>query len=349
MKTMNHQRRTFIKQSVIGSLAVGLAPSLVFAKKEDLILGHGDFKYKVDMNWGNLNPAVTPVVNCHEMVMDQKGKLYLLTDEPKNNVIIYDQNGKFVKSWTLGLPGAHGLSIVKEGSEEFLWISDNAGRVIKTTLDGKVVKEIPTAHQLGIYTSEMRYVPTETAVAPNGDLYIADGYGSQFFLRFDAAGNFIQKFGGDGHQDHQFKTAHGLSIDQRDGKTTLICTSRGHNSFKRFSLEGEYLETIFLPGAFVCRPVIHGDELYAGVCWSRTKYLEPMDNSGFVTILDKNNRVVSNPGGTAPEYKNNVLQLMVQEQPIFKHCHDVCIDQDKNIYVCQWNASGSYPIKLTRI
>ena len=66
-------------------------------------------------------------------------------------------------------------------------------------------------------------------------------------------------------------------------------------------------------------------------------------------ILDENNKVVSNPGGTEPKYIDGELQLMIQKEPIFKHCHDVCIDQDENIYVCQWNAAKSYPIKLTRV
>ena len=65
--------------------------------------------------------------------------------------------------------------------------------------------------------------------------------------------------------------------------------------------------------------------------------------------LDKKNKVVSNPGGTATVYKKEKLKLMLQETPIFNHCHDVCIDQDKNLYVCQWNANKTYPIKLERI
>jgi peptidylamidoglycolate lyase len=40
---------------------------------------------------------------------------------------------------------------------------------------------------------------------------------------------------------------------------------------------------------------------------------------------------------------------MVQEKPIFHHCHDVCVDGDKNLYVCQWNAGQTYPIKLERV
>ncbi|MGM0944671.1 MAG: 6-bladed beta-propeller [Bacteroidota bacterium] len=342
-------RRKFLQTSSLIGIAMSIKPQSIFSIPST-ILGHGDFTYRVDEKWGMLDPSKFPVNNCHEMVMDRKKRMILLTDEPKNNVIIYDQSGKYLDSWTLNLSAAHGLTLVDEGDAEYLWIVDNGGRVLKTTLGGQIVTEIASPQQEGIYSEGMRYVPTETAVAPNGDLYIADGYGSQYFLHYDSAGNFIRKFGGDGHEDQQFKTAHGITVDQRRGKEpTLICTSRGHNSFKRFTLDGKYIETIFLPGAFVCRPVIDGDELYAGVCWSRLKYLEQMDNSGFVTILDAENKVVSNPGGTAPTYIDGELQLMVQNTPVFKHCHDVCIDQDKNIYVCQWNAGKSYPIKLIRV
>lgn len=345
-----HSRRKFIQNTSLLSLAMSLKPDFSILSSQNQILGHGDFRYKLDTPWGNLDPTKVPVVNCHEMVMDRKKRMILLTDEPKNNVIIYDQSGKLLDTWTLGLNAAHGLSLVDEGDAEYLWIVDNGGRVIKTSLDGKIVAEISNPVTEGIYEEKMRWVPTETAVAPNGDLYIADGYGSQYFLQYDSNGKFIRKFGGPGSGDAQFSTAHGIAVDQRGGKEpTLICTSRGHNSFKRFTMDGKYLETIFLPGAFVCRPVIHGENLYAGVCWSRLRYLEQTDNSGFVTILDKNNQVVSNPGGTAPEYRNGELQLMVQKESVFKHCHDVCIDQDENIYVCQWNAGKSYPIKLTRV
>jgi len=41
--------------------------------------------------------------------------------------------------------------------------------------------------------------------------------------------------------------------------------------------------------------------------------------------------------------------MMLQDQPIIKHGHDVCIDEDKNIYICQWNADKTYPVKLERV
>lgn len=285
------------------------------------------------------------------MVMDKKGRLIMVTDETKNNIIIYDRSGKLITTWGNEFPGGHGLTLFDEGGTDVLLICDpQTGRVVKTTTDGKTLMELPHPAKIGAYGEKDAWLPTETAVAPNGDIYVADGYGSQYILQFNSKGEFIRKFGGPGSGDDQFSTAHGVCIDRRDPKNiTLICTSRGHNSFKRFTLDGQYLSTLFLPGAFVCRAVIDDNQLYAGVCWSRLRYLEQTNNSGFVTILDENNKVISNPGGTEPEYRNGALQLMVQAQPIFNHCHDVCIDGDKNIYVCQWNAGKTYPIKLERI
>jgi hypothetical protein len=345
-------RREFIKKSV-ATAALSFPVFNLISKPmlEEEIIGHGKYRYRVHKNWGNLDPSKTPVKNCHEMVMDKKGRLIMVTDETKNNIIIYDRSGKLITTWGNEFPGGHGLTLFDEGGTEVLFICDpEAGRVVKTTLDGKIILELPNPKSINEYTSEQAYRPTETAIAPNGDIYVADGYGSQFILQFNSKGEFIRKFGGPGSEDEHFSTAHGVCIDARDKKNiTLLCTSRGHNSFKRFTLDGKYLSTLFLPGAFVCRAVIDDENIYSGVCWSRLRYLEQTNNSGFVTILDGKDKVISNPGGTEPTYRNGELQLMIQSKPIFNHCHDVCIDNDKNIYVCQWNANKTYPVKLERI
>ncbi|WKN32912.1 6-bladed beta-propeller [Porifericola rhodea] len=355
--TIPNPRRSFLKGGAALAGGIFLRPDLNFyiqKSKPKLgkdVLGHNGFKYRVHQEWGNLNPSQTPVNNCHEMVMDSQGRLIMVTDETKNNIIIYDKSGKLLESWGSDYPGGHGLSIFDEGGEDRLLICDpNIGKVVKTDLKGKVLMTLQTPHELGVYEKDMPFKPTETTVAPNGDIYVADGYGSQYVIQYDAEGKYIRHFGGNGDEEGQFRTVHGVCIDQRNGaEPTLLCTSRAHNAFKRYSLDGKYMSTIFLPGAFVCRPVIDEDNIYSGVCWSRLKYLNQTPDSGFVTILDKNNKVVSNPAGTKPEYRNGELQLMVQETPLFNHCHDVCIDEDKNIYVCQWNANQTYPIKLERV
>ncbi|MFT4603897.1 MAG: hypothetical protein ACI9W4_000614 [Rhodothermales bacterium] len=348
-------RREFARTSASAVAGLAALPIIMPRRRTTgKIIGHGAFRYEVDLEWGNLDPMAHPVKNCHEMVEDAAGRLIMITDETKNNILIYDRSGKLVDSWGSGFPFGHGLTLWDAGGEQFLFICDNGfegnPQVVKTTLTGREVMRLPHPREIGEYGEDDNFYPTETAIGPNGDIYVADGYGSQWILQFTAAGEFIRKFGGRGDGDSQFSTAHGVAIDTRGGRApTLLCTSRGHNCFKRFTLDGQYIETIFLPGAFVCRPVIKGNMLYSGVCWSRLRYLNQTPDSGFVTILNADNRVVSNPGGTAPEYRDGELQLMLQAEPLFKHCHDVCVDRDENLYVCQWNAQQTYPIKLRRI
>lgn len=358
-------RRTFLETTAKATAGIFIAPHFNInsskPKLSDEVIGHGDFKYRVHKEWGNLDPTKTPVNNCHEMVMDSQGRLVMVGDDVHNNILIYDKSGKLLDSWGIRYKGGHGLSLWNDGEQDFLYICDTDGSIIKTTLDGRELLLIGHPSEYGAYEKEDAFKPTETAIAPNGDIYVADGYGSQFVLQFTQHGEFIRKIGnGRGTANDQFQTAHGVCIDSRDGgDPTLLVTSRASNCFKRFTLDGIYLEEISLPGAFVCRPVIHGKNLYAGVCWSSKidfhadiKGSHPSQNnpdSGFVTILDQNHKVISNPGGTGPEYKNGRLQRMLQQEPIFNHCHDVCIDGDENIYVCQWNANKTYPIKLERV
>lgn len=97
--------------------------------------------------------------------------------------------------------------------------------------------------------------------------------------------------------------------------------------------------------------IFDADNLYAGACWSQSGVGKTTwkDDTGFVTILE-GDKVVSNPGGTEPTYIEGTLTKSYQlsDKPIF-HGHDVCIDEDKNLYVCQWNANKTPPLKLERI
>ncbi len=110
---------------------------------DEEIIGHGDFRYRVNQAWGNLNVEQTPVKNCHEMVMDKKGRLIMVTDETKNNIIIYDKSGKLITTWGNEFPSGHGLTLFDEGGEDVLFICNpDPGRVVKTTTDGKILIEI---------------------------------------------------------------------------------------------------------------------------------------------------------------------------------------------------------------
>lgn len=367
-----NNRRKFIQSAALASTGMLVGKSFAFnivdrnRIQDDLIIGHNDYRYKVDKAWAKINSTTHPVINCHEMVQDSKGRLFMVGDDVHNNILVFDKSGKLLDAWGNSFPAGHGLTISKENDEDFLLIVDNGfysdasgkgksqhGNVVKTDLKGRIIFSLAQPHTIGVYKDEDRYFPTETAVAPNGDIYVADGYGSDYILQFDSRGRFIRKFGGHNNEnpEHNLKNAHGVVVDTRDKyNPVLICTSREECCFKVYTLDGKYLNRIDTPGMYVCRPVIHGDKLYAGVCWSKDKEGKRNADTGFLTILDSKNKVISSPGGTAPVYQNGVLQSTFQDaSKVFNHGHDVCIDEDESIYVCQWNANKTMPVKLSRV
>ncbi len=342
-------RKQFIKQTSIAAAGIIYARSVMNSLNNDeVILGHNKKRYRINTKWSQAMASQYPVKDCHEMVQDKKGRIILLTNETKNNVIIYDKSGKVTDSWGHEYPGAHGLTLFNENGDDVLFICDNnRHQVIKTTMDGKVLLTLNYPKETGQYSKAEEFVPTETIIAPNGDIYVADGYGKDFVIQYDHKGNYIRHFAGRGEGDKYIKNAHGICIDDRDkDHPCLIVTSRVQHSFKRYTMAGEYMDTIPLPGAWVCRPVIKGDYLYAAVLQSHARLDE---KSGFILILDKNYKVVSNLGGNLPGYTNNLPEEMYQTIKVFQYPHDVCVDDEENLYVAQWNSGQVYPYKLSPV
>ena len=368
-----NQRRDFIKKT---SLATGVLMATSLSgfnilkgkgtNKPDVILGHGDYQYKLVSDWAQLSSTRNPILNCHEMVMDSKGRLIMIGDHTDNNIMIFDKSGKLLDYWGTQYPGGHGLTLSKEGEEDFLFMTDSGwhlhhsgkmvkqnGRVTKSTTDGKVIFDIGHPQTMGIYKPGEEFCPSEVAIGPNGDIYVADGYGMSRIIQYDTNGQYLRHWGGNSSDpNYTLKSAHGVAIDYRDPKKPLVvCTSRQERCFKFYTLDGKWVKTVNLPNMWVCRPVFDGPNLYAGVCWSAPEggKMDWREHTGFVTILE-GDKVVSNPGGTAPAYKGEELQMAYQlpEKPIM-HGHDVCIDEDKNLYICQWNANKTAPLKLERV
>ncbi|WP_440875972.1 6-bladed beta-propeller [Thalassotalea sp. PLHSN55] len=341
------------------------------------IVGQGEFTYQVNCHWGELDPQKYPVENCHDFAIDKAGRIYMATDQPKNNVIVYDADGNLLDTWGTEYPGLHAIEIVQEGDYEFIYLVDSgwkvnrhwdgvsteawdspynrvipqSGSITKLTLDGRVIFTLGHPQTIGIYRPDMPFNPTDIAVADNGDIYVTDGYGSDYVIHYNNRGQYIDHWGGHDNKNNQqnLHNAHGIALDKRDAEQIkLIVSSRAEQCLKAFSLQGEYLFTIETPGAWIHGPVFMGDYFVAAVCWSDIDNSNVAD-SGFLCIFDKENKVISTIGAQPPEYIHGELQPLTTNWQLFKHAHGVIADQDGNLYVGQWQADNSYPYKLERI
>lgn len=349
-------RRSFMRQTSLATAAglvvpAGLRPESTAKSAAPTVLGHNGFRYRAVAGWGVLDAGKNPVNDCHEMVQDTSGRLILLTNETRNNILVYDKSGKLLETWGHDFPGGHGLTIGGEGNDQYLLICDtDRHQVIKTDLKGRELLKLDYPRETGKYAHPAQFKPTETAVNPiNGDIYVVDGYGLNYVTQYDKTGKLIRCWGGKGDGNDTFDCCHGIVVDQRaKASPTLLITDRRRNALKRFTLDGQYVSTISLPGSYICRPVIHGENIYGAVYRSTS---DTYPDSGYIQILDKNDQVISTPGGSEPVYQDGKLgeQRKDRNGSVFMHPHDVLVDDDDSIYVAQWSSKKTYPVKLERI
>jgi hypothetical protein len=157
----------------------------------------------------------------------------------------FDTTGKLLKSFGKGLfVNVHKLSIDRFG---YLWVADNSGnQVFKLDTSGKVLLTIGTKGVTGTGPYEFDG-PTEVAVAPNGDIFVADGHngggtpkGNARVVKFDKNGKFIMSFGHKGMGPGEFDQVHTLAFDS---KGLLFVGDRQNNRIQVFTQDGKWLHT----------------------------------------------------------------------------------------------------------
>jgi peptidylamidoglycolate lyase len=343
-------RRSFLAGSTAvftaGLVPGGLGHDAFAAGTDPGLLGQGALRFRRDTAWTFKSAgSAVPVKDCHEMVRTKAGNLILCTNHTGNNLIEFTPSGEVKRAFGTTYPGAHGLTLAEENGEEFLWLTDTQRRiVVKLDMQGRELMVLGWPADTGKYPDESKFSPTETAVNPvNGDLYVADGYGSNWLIHYSAKGELKGCYRHTG-----FNCIHGVAYDARDAANPrLLVTSRAANKLFTLGLDGADLGHVEFPGAWICRPVIHGEHVYFAVINSgRLKW--GSDFRGFVMILGKDNQPLSLVGGTPPAAGAEgeaALFRNVEPKPFF-NCHDVCLDEEGNLFVAHWASNQSYPFKL---
>lgn len=336
-------RRTFI-----GFGLAAAVPCISRGAEVRQVLGQGDFKYRIVPGWGVLGPE-TPVENCHGIVCDREGNLILLTDEVKNNFIVYDAAGKLLHKWGTEFPGAHGLSLVVENGREVLYFTDlKRHKVFKATPSGELLGEWAWPEASGKYAKEDDYRPSWTLHLPAGGFCVLDGYGKDFITHYGADGKFLKIFGGqEGGVAHW--GPHGGMVDSRNAADpTLLIAMSDQQSLLRLGLDGGKRGEIPMPGGNPRQIRLHDGHFF--LVHLADNWPKDRDSRGFVSILDADLRVVSNLAGTPPRYDDaGQLQPMRHSEEVFQHPHDLAVGRDGSLYIAQFASNRTYPVKLERL
>lgn len=326
-----------------GSTALASNPAPSASANDDEVLGQSPFRYRAHRHWGLLQRATYPVKDCHGIAESRDGNIVLLTNDTHNNFIVYDKDGKFLSARENRFPWAHGLEIEDHQGEDRYWITDHDLQCVSVcTSDGHELLRVGPGALASKYADLKQYHPTNSAVMPDGDMYISDGYGSSYVHHMDPKGRLISSFGGLGNTPANLNTPHAVWIDTRSGKPSLLVCDRSNEMLKWFSLSGELQRIVPVPGAQPSNVA-----LFAGASDPRWKnHIAIASLNGMILILNGDDRVVSVVGGEPPAYSDGKLQPLQAFNYTFNHPHDVYVDASGALYVAQWWSNQTYPIKL---
>ncbi len=202
-------------------------------------LGTGQFRYEALGEWERLPEGMT-LVECAGVAVDGDDRVYLLTRNIDNPVVVLDPDGGFVRSFGEGVFTArpHAISV---GPDGFLYFADDGAHTItKWTREGELVLTIGTPGQPSApFSGEPFNRPTDAAVsAHDGAIFVSDGYGNARIHRYSAAGELETSWGEPGIDPGQFLVPHNLAIDEQD---RLYVADRESHRVQVFDREGALL------------------------------------------------------------------------------------------------------------
>jgi sugar lactone lactonase YvrE len=267
--------------------------------------------YKVDPAWAQLPKGTTWNGNTTWITADGKGNVVVLV-RTAPYFRVFTRAGAFVKAFgDAGLfESAHSVTIDAQG---FLWVTDSAAHVVhKFSPDGRLLMTLGKKGVAGDNTSrDLFNQPNHVAVAPNGDIYVSDGYVNARVVQFSSTGQFVRMIGGvKGSQPGQLQLPHGVALDSRG---RILVNDSDNQRVSVFDKDGTFVEMWPFPS----RGGI-------AVAADETVYISDV-NAGIVNIV-KNGKLIDSVSAD--------------------RAHGMGIDTDGSIYVS--GASRMTVMKITK-
>jgi sugar lactone lactonase YvrE len=203
-----------------------------------MIVGVGDYRYRLIEGWGCGPEGRAPGGQTAHIAIDSQGRVYVSRySEGTRAILAYDGAGRFLRSIGEGIfSETHYIGLDGAGN---LYCPDPADHTVrKFTPEGRLVMTLGTQGQIG-QPGEPFNAPAKALVAPNGDIFVADGYGQNRIHRFAADGRLLLSWGAYGSAKGLLNQPHGMALD-RWGR--VLVADRWNNRIQIFDGEGALLD-----------------------------------------------------------------------------------------------------------
>ena len=310
-----------------------------------IFVGSGRFTYCANAEWVQ-RPDGYSWQEVSAVATDSSDNVFVF-NRGEHPVMVFDRDGHFLRSWGEGVfARAHGITI---GPDDSVYCTDDLDHTVrKFTPDGRLIWKLGTSGQpsdTGATSIDYRtithaglpfYFPTNVALSPEGDLYVADGYGNARIHKFSADGQLLFSWGEPGSGPGQFQVPHGIAVDCNG---TVHVADRENSRIQLFAADGEFLGE----RTDVARPCqvtfdsagnLFVAELgYRSGMWPGTFPPTPDATGGRISIFSPEGELLARWGGgrnpTAPGD--------------FFAPHDIRIDSHGDVYVSEvvWSAGAN--------
>lgn len=321
MKNTNHKKQSMYRISLAVLALITFATTATFA---------ADLNYSYAPGYFEQNPDNQQLGPCHGgVVLDKAGNIYVTTDTERG-IVVYSPKGKFLRAF--GPTRIHALELRRERGVEYIYAARPSDHeVVKLKLDGEQVWALHFPEESGLYKDANGFKPCAVTVGPDGSIFVADGYGSNFVLKFDKNRKFVKAFGGPGKEEGKFNTCHGIGLDTRQRKPLLLVCNRNNDRVEHWDLDGNFVR------------VIQKDLRMPAAVHIRGKYAVFPELKGRVTVLDKAGNIVAQVGDN-PDEKQRANFGLPQDQwkeGICNSPHGASLDKDSNLIVSEWSKFGN--------
>ena len=292
--------------------------------------------YEAVADWLELPAGRETLGPMHgDIAVSKAGDVYVSVETPAMGVQVFAADGTYLRSLGNAPADLHGFVIRDVGDGEHIYgVSLRGQKFVKLTLAGDVVLEVSRdaiPRELWTpnrFSTELGVLLSGMDVAPNGDLYVTDGYSSDYVHRFDPRGRYLGSFGGKA-APYGFNILHKIAMDTRFEPVRIIATDRLNNRVVHLGLDGAFLsvvnDALLLPAALT----IDGDHVIVG------------ELNGRVTILDKAGAVVAHVGtNTAEGIGTNRVPPEQWRTGRVIAAHGVATNANGDLFVAEFSTFG---------
>ena len=300
-------------------------------------------------HWATLPDHVT-LGYTHGIARSTDGRVFVF-NQSQHALLVLDPDGVYLTSWGEDFAaGAHGLTLATDAEGEYLLLTDyERGEVVRASLDGEI-QFIITAPRVGdLYDDASAFKPTETSVASDGTIYVADGYGKPWIHIYAPDGSYRDSFGGPSGRTFSRCAAwedpgslaqpHGVTLADLGHGEEVIVADRRHNRLQVFDRAGTFQRFIHGGVRYPCSVNVHQGLMYVPDLYSCVHVLQT-DGTPVMRIGDQP-QAWDLPGWPNVDDVRRPAGMFVAPHA----CH---VDDDGSLLVVEWHERGRI-VRLERV